>query len=77
VADGYRYLKLSEPTLGTWPDDLNIEPGSIIRLPMADPVPSGPCAWNEKTKEWVCAVWIETTDPRLTPASPVSGVENE
>jgi hypothetical protein len=61
----YRYLKLSEPTFGTWPAEMNIQPGLIIRLPINDPVPSDPVAWNEHTKGWAGANWLPTTDPRL------------
>lgn len=69
MGDGYRYLKLSTPIFGTWPKEVDIQPGSVIRIPMADPVPSGPSAWNEETKEWAGACWLETTDPRLVPSS--------
>ncbi|MHB9004432.1 MAG: hypothetical protein ACYC6C_10280 [Coriobacteriia bacterium] len=61
--DEYRYLKLSEPVIGSWPADQQLQPGTIIRLPINDSVPSGPCVFNEQTKGWACANWLNTTDP--------------
>lgn len=62
--ENYRYFLLSEPDWGTWPDDLDVRPGSVIRVTAPHGAPAGPCVWNDATKEWVCAEWVETTDPR-------------
>lgn len=63
--EAYRYLKLSKPASGVWPSARvqRLQPGTIIRIPIGDPVPSGPCVFNEETKGWACAHWVETSDP--------------
>lgn len=72
--DAYRYLKLGPEREGKeWPADQSVKPGSIIRLPLADPWPEGLAVFNKETCEWVSALWVETTDPRLVSSTTTTG----
>ncbi len=77
MSDQYRYLKLSQPTSGEWPASQSLQPGAIIRLPITDPVPWGPAVFNEETKGWATAVWLEIADPSLQSADPSNGDDHE
>lgn len=59
----YRYFKLAGAEGGEWPFDHPIKIGAIIRLHVGsgDALPSN--AWNDSTKDWVQAKWVEVGDP--------------
>jgi hypothetical protein len=62
-----RYYRFDHASGGTWPSDLTIQPGAVIRLPRSNSQRPG-AVFNAETCEWVSPVWIECDDPReVTP----------